>query len=529
MSGESRRHSRLIAIFASGTLFSRVLGMVRDMVWVTVPLASRETFLFAFQLPNMLRDMIGEGATNAAIIPVLAESREEDSEEEFKSLISASMSAMLVVLGVITALGVAILPYILPPGLAWFRRFSVGEAFDPERANEVVFIACWTFPYLFMIGMAAYMMGPLFTLRRYAVPSWAPALLNAAFIVTALGFQDRFADPAHALVLGAWLGGMAQLIVHYIALGRASGVWWPNFRIGHPRVRTMLFLLLPVIAGQSAGEINKLVNALFAMGLEEGTVNALFYANRLIQLPLSVFGVAVSVAILPSIAQSAARGRNDEILATLAYGLRQSFFLVVPAMVGLAVLGEPIVRLLFERGHNTPADTAMTYTATVYYGAGLLSFAWLKVIVSGFYAVKDTRTPVIIATICVLANVAMNFVLVGPMGYRGLALSTTVAYTLNFALLLVFASQRFGVLVNAGLLRALMRMALATAVMGLSAYGIYWCAIAGFPGTSLIAQLLQVFLPLLTAVAVYFGAGYALNIPECREFLVALRRRMPVE
>lgn len=515
-------HSRLAAIFAGGTLFSRVLGLLRDLVLVLIPAASRDAFIVAFKFPNMLRDLIGEGASNAAFVPVFSESLEKDSEEEYRELVSAAMSMMIVVLGTLTALGVFLLPHIIQL-LNVLQPLTRAEEVPQDRIDLMISLSCWTFPYLFFIGLAIFMMAPLFTMKRYAVPSWSPALLNIAIITTCLLLRDRFAEPAYALVVGVWLGGAAQLGVQYVALGRVSGVWRPNFKLAHPGVRTILWLLLPVLLGQSAGEINKLVDILFAASLEEGTVSALFYANRLVQLPLSIFGIATAVAILPSISRAAARGSNDAIRDTLMQGLRQSFFPVFPAMIGLMVMGRPVVRLLFEYQHFTPEDTTRTATALLFYAAGLLSFAWVKVAVSGFYGVQDTKTPVIIASGSMLLNILLNCVLVGPLGFRGLALATTISFTINFLFLYLFLCERFGRLWDAEFLGGLLRMAVAGIMMGVVAYGVYYNAVRLLPPDGVLTRAAVVFLPVAAAVIAYVTICWGLKVPELKNFLSVFR------
>ncbi len=525
MSEAKSSHTRFAAVFAGGTMFSRVLGLVRDVVWVVIPLASREAFIIAFRFPNMLRDLVGEGATNAAFVPVLAETLEHDGDAGFRELTSALLSAMLVLLLVLTGVGLLALPFILEGGLSLLSPITGESAKPPDQVALLTALTLWTFPYIFFIGMTVFLMAPLFVKGHYGTPSWAPALLNVAFIVACLFFRDSFSDPAYALVLGVWLGGIAQLAVQYIALGRVTGVWLPNFKLRHPGVRTAFVLLVPVAIGQSAGEVNKLVDLMFAASLPEGSVNALFYANRLVQLPLAVFGVATAVAILPGISRSAARGDHAEFRATLVAGFRQSCFLVTPAMFGVLALAAPITRLLFEYGENTPVETERTAVAIMYSGAGLLSFAWVKVAVQGFYAFKDTRTPVAAAATSMLLNIVLNFALVGPLGFRGLALSTTIAYTVNFFVLYAFLARRHGALVTGELVSVLARIAAASIAMALAARWIHDLLAYVFGTDTLTARSLAVLPAIMVAAVVYCALARALRLEDLHEFLRVLKRR----
>lgn len=522
----AREHSKFAAIFAAGTLFSRILGLIRDLVWVAlIPVASLEAFIVAFRFPNMLREIIGEGASNAAFVPTFTEALTKKNEEEFRELVSAVMSAMIIILGLMTLLGVLLLPSIIS-SVTFLEKFVDKGPIPPEKIALITELSLWTFPYLFMICMAIFCMAPLYTLKHYVTPSWTPALLNIAIIFSCVFFRNSFAEPAYALVLGIWLGGMAQMIVQYLALGKYAGIWIPNFKLNHPGIRTILWLLVPVIIGQAAGEVNRAVDILFAAALpEEGSVRSLFLANRLVQLPLSVFAVATSVAILPSLSKSSAMGRNDEIRTTLMQGLRQSYFLVFPAMLGLMVLGKPVVSLLFQYGEFDTDDVDRTATALWIYAAGLLAFAWVKVTVTGFFAVKDTRTPVLIASGCMLLNILLNFVLIGPLGYQGLALSTTLSFTLNCIFLYAFLSVRFGPLWDAEYLTGLGKMSIASVFMAVVALGTYRITLGAVPDDGLISRLALVFVPMGLAGSAYAIISRSLRIPEYENLRSLLRRR----
>lgn len=526
MSDARAEHSRFAAIFAGGTSFSRILGLVRDLTFsALIPAVSFDAWVVAFRLPNMLRELIGEGASNAAFVPVFSEKLENESEEAFRETVSAAMGAMLMLLAGLTLAGIFAIPPILS-SLEFLETFTQREGVTQEWIAFLTDLSMFTFPYLFFIGMAVFCMAPLFTLQHYFTPSWSPALLNVSLIGACVLLRDAFVDPAYALVLGVWIGGLAQLAVQYVALGRIAGVWRPRIVLGHPDVRRMFLLLIPVVFGQAAGEVNRLVDTLFAASLpDEGTVRSLFLANRLVQLPLSIFAVATSVAILPTLSRSGARNAHEEIRETLLLGLRQSAFLVVPALAGLMVMGQPIVRLLFERGYFNPGDTRMTATALVIYAAGLLSFAWVKVCVTGFYAVQNTRTPVLIATGSMLFNILLNFALVGPLGYAGLALATTIAYTVNALFLYLFLWNRFGPLYDGAFVSTLIRIAAATLGMVAVTYAVY-VNLFGFLGDEgLAARLIVTLGPIAAAIATYLGLSRALHIEELGGFTSILRRR----
>ncbi|HDP35376.1 MAG TPA: murein biosynthesis integral membrane protein MurJ, partial [Candidatus Hydrogenedentes bacterium] len=439
----ARELSRFAAIFAGGTMISRALGLVRDMVFAhVIPGAALGSFLFAFSLPNMLRDMLGEGAVNAALVPVFTAARESGDHKEYRRAVASVMSMMLLIFFALTVIGVLLMP-LTPAVLSALRPFTGRELPQSEaELTETVRLMQWTFPYLFFIGAAVFAMAPLFVARRYGTPSWTPVLLNVSFIVCALCLRGYFANPAWALVVGVWLGGLAQMAALWFDMFRSVGVAWPRFHFRHAAVAQTVWLLLPVVFGQAAGEVNKLVDRFFAMSLGEDTVLALYISNRLVQLPLAIFGVAVAVAILPALSQSHAQRDAEKQRSLMLFGLRQSFFLSLPAMVALIVLREPVIRLIFERGEFDAAATERAAGALFYAGMGLVSFAWVKVLVQGFYARHDTRTPVVVAASCMLLNIALNLALVRPMGYQGLALSTSISFTVNFVALYLLHTRR---------------------------------------------------------------------------------------
>lgn len=471
--GETRELSRFAMVFASGTMLSRVLGLVRDMVFAhTIPSLPLGAFLFAFSLPNMLRDMLGEGAVNAALVPVFTAMREEHDEAGYKRAVASVMSMMLLIFAGLTVIGLLIMP-LTPMLLAALEPFT-GKAL-PQTEEELlttVRLMQWTFPYLFFIGAAVFAMAPLFVARRYGTPSWTPVLLNVAFIICAYGLRNQFANPAWALVVGVWLGGLVQMAVLWLDMFFHVGVVLPSFHFRHAAVSKTLLLLLPVIVGQAAGEVNKLVDRFFAMSLGEDKVLALYISNRLVQLPLSIFGIAVAVAILPALSQAYIQKDDTRQRRLLMFGLRQSFFLAAPAAAALIVLRQPIIQVLFERGEFGAQSTSQAASALFYASLGLVSFIWVKVMVQGFYARYDTRTPVIVATFSMLLNIVLNFIMVGPMGYQGLALSTSISYTVNFLALYFWYGKRRGMLWDKAFFRSFAAILTATGLFGFTLYGV---------------------------------------------------------
>ena len=515
----TRELSRFAAIFAGGTLVSRVLGLVRDMVFAyTIPGAARGTFFFAFSLPNMLRDMLGEGAVNAALVPVFTSIHEKGDKEEYRRAIASVMAMMLLIFAVLTVLGVLLMP-MTPTLLSAVSSFT-GEPLQQSEAelSEIVLLMQFTFPYLFFIGAAVFAMAPLFVARRYATPSWAPVLLNAAFILCAFFLRNRFENPAWALVVGVWVGGLAQMAVLWFDMFRNVGVVLPRFNLRHSAVTQTVWLLLPVIFGQAAGEVNKLVDHFFAASLGLDKVDALYYSNRLVQLPLAVFGVAVAVAVLPALSRAFIQQDEEKQRDLMRFGLRQSFFLVMPSMVALIVLRIPVIRLLFERGEFDATATQLAAGALFYAAMGLVSFAWVKVLVQGFYARHDTKTPVIIAACSMVLNIILNFALIRPMGYEGLALSTSISFTVNFIALYLMLNKKVGLLWTPSFARGIGIMCGAAAALGIAAHYSMILLEDAVGMDTLVTKFIVLAGASLAGGLAYGGICMAFSLPELQAF-----------
>lgn len=522
----SSRHSltRFMAVFAGGTMLSRVLGLARDMIIANyIPRASCEVFFFAFRFPNMLRDMLGEGAVNAAYVPLFSRSLEADGEAAFRRLVRACLGATLILFALLTAAGIALVPLV--PSVLGLLAPLTGEDPPPEAHVMLTLdVMRWLMPYLLLIGAAVFAMGPLFVTRHYGTPSWSPVLLNVALIGCCLLARDWFSDPVWALVAGVWLGGVAQVAVMFHAMKKHTGVLLPSLELGHPGIRKVGLLLIPVILGQATGEVNKLVDAFFAYKLE--AVTTLYYANRMVQLPLSVFGMAVAVAILPTISAAVVREDHAEIRSTLMHGFRQSAFLVIPALAGLLLLGDSIMQLFFVHpgGEFSPGEARDAAAALSYYAWGLLGFAWVKVAVQGFFAVHDTKTPVIVASLSMAMNIGLNMALVGPMGFRGLALATSLSYAVNFLGLYVLLCRRFGPIYSVAFASGLLRVVLSSLVMAAAVYAVQRILAVQIPGDTPWREAVRVLAPVAAGVVVYPAACFALRLEDVTLLGRLLRR-----
>ena len=393
--------------FSTMTLVSRILGLARDVVLASVFGASRATdaFFVAFKIPNFLRRLFAEGSFSLAFVPVLSEYRERGDRAALKSLIDATAGSLIAVLLALTAIGVLAAPAVV-------SVFAPGFADEPEQqrlAGEMLRI---TFPYLLFVALTALAGGILNSLGRFAIPALTPALLNVSLIIAALAFSGHFEEPVKALAWGVLAAGILQLAVQLPVLARHRVLPIPRPDFAHPGVRRILKLMVPTLFGSSVAQINLLFDVLIASLLIEASISWLYYGDRLMEFPLGLFGVALSVVILPTLSSQHARASHADFRATLDWAVTLGWLIAVPAAVGLATLAAPIAATLFGYGAFGEEDVRMTALALIAYCAGLPAFIGVKILAPGFYARQDTGTPVRIAVIALVANMGLNIVFV---------------------------------------------------------------------------------------------------------------------
>src|SRR5262245_57304807 len=444
------------------TLLSRMTGLVRDVVIGSVfgASSSADAFFVAFRIPNLLRRVVGEGATAAALVPVVTEYFTSHPRTEALAMVRALFGIGLAVLLVLTAAGVIgaePLVHLFAPG------------FTPAKLALTVALTRITFFYLLCIGLVALTMGVLHALRHFAAPAFAPILLNLALIGCALWLPAHLAEPAFSLAYGVVIGGVCQFLWQLPPLARL-GVplvpqWWPN----HPAVRRIDLLLLPVLFGAAVYQISLLVNTLLASLLKEGSVSALWYASHLFEFPMAIFVSALSVAALPSLATQAQQQDLAGVCASLGFALRLVNLVTLPAAVGLVVLAVPITSVLFFHGAFNAEHVLATAAALQGFAVGLWSVAIARLFSSCFYALADTRTPAYTGTVAFAANLGFSLMLMGEitisaetrsmarlfaslsrsfavydLGVAGLALAASLAATVNLVLLGSLLRRRLG-------------------------------------------------------------------------------------
>jgi putative peptidoglycan lipid II flippase len=428
---------RSSALVGSMTITSRVLGLLRDIVIAAFVGASAnaDAFFVAFKIPNFLRRLFAEGAFSQAFVPVLADYKQAGSVAAVKALVDRVAGVLGGTLLLITSLTILAAPVVT-------AIFAPGFVSQPEKYQLTTEMIRITFPYLLLISMTGFCGAILNSYGRFAVPAFTPVFLNLSLIFAATVASPWFDEPVFALAWGVFLAGVIQLLFQFPFLYRLDLVPRPIWDTKDEGVRRILKLMVPALFGVSVSQINLLLDTVLASFLPTGSVSWLYYSDRLAELPLGVFGIAIATVILPNLSAHRAASREGQFSLTLDWAMRSVLLIGVPAAVALILLAKPILITLFQYGALTPSDVDMAALSMRAYSLGLIAFMLVKVLAPGFYARKDTATPVKIGIVAMVANMVMNLLFVVPLmyywniGHLGLALATSVAAYLNAGLLL---------------------------------------------------------------------------------------------
>jgi putative peptidoglycan lipid II flippase len=500
------------------TLLSRLTGYLREKVVALLFGAGARTdaFIVAWRIPNMLRDIVGEGAMSSAFIPVYAHVEASRSEEEARAFVGRVLGTFAFLLAALTVAGIAFSPLLVDLLAHDFRA-------NPWQFALTVSLNRWIFPYIFLVSIAALFQGVLNAHGKFAVSAAAPVFMNVGFIGATLVLVPRLAEPSYALAAGVLLGGVLQMAVQWPQLKRLRAVGRPALGWRDPDVRTLLILMAPRLFAYGINTINITFATRFATQLGTSNVSRLYFANRLKELVLGGFAVALATAILPLLSRQAVSKNREEFKTTLAFALRLIAFVTVPATVGLIVLRVSILRVLLQGGEFRGEDTRATAGVLATLSAGLFFFAVVRVVVPAFYALKDTRLPVLAAFADSVVFLLGCSLLVTRMGLPGIGLSASIAAAVNVLILLGTLRRREGRLRGREILRSLFRIALASLVMGaalvLSERFLDPASMRILPAASTLAVLI------LGATGVYWGCAHLLGAPEPAELKrIAWRR-----
>ena len=474
------------SIVSMMTLVSRISGLVRELLIASAFGASATTDAFnvAFRIPNLLRRLFAEGAFSQAFVPILAESRNRQGDEATHAMVNAVATVLALTLGATCVLGV-----IGAPAVVWVMASGLKASGGFDAA---VVMTRWMFPYIGFMSLVALSAGILNTWGQFAIPAATPILLNVAMILAAaLGapaLRHLGIEPVYALALGVMVGGILQLAVQWPALRRLGMV--PHLRLGpqgisqawhHPGVRRVLRQMAPAVMGVSVAQLSLLVNTQIASHLGAGAVSWLTYADRLMEFPTSMLGVAVGVVLLPQLSRAQARGDRQEFSELLDWGLRLVLMMALPCAVGLLVFAKPMVAVLYHYGHFSAHDVDQTVKALSCYGVGLMGLIGVKVLAPGYYANQDIRTPVRIGISVLVVTQVFNAIFVPFLGHAGLALSIGLGSLVNAAWLLLGLKRSGRYLPQPGWTHFALRVVGATLVVGvmlwLLAHRLDWIAL----------------------------------------------------
>jgi len=495
---------------------SRIFGFLRDAViaWFFGAGMVSDAFFVAFRIPNLLRRLFAEGALTVTFIPVFTEQLSRNGKEAALKMAAATFRLLSVILALAAVCGVLLAPLIV-------RVIAPGFIDAPQQFALAVTLTRIMFPYIFFVGLVALSMGVLNVFGYFAAPALAPVFLNMAMIGSVFLISPHLERPVIGLAVGVLIGGGLQLVLQLPFLIRSGVRLRQKAGWLHPALRKVGFLMLPAVPGAAVYQINILVGTLLASMLSAGSISCLYYADRLIQFPVGIFAIATATAALPSFSRQVAAKEMDALKRTFTRTVNMVFFITAPAMVGLIVLRKPIVDLLFKRGAFGEETAALTASAVLYYAIGLWAVSLVKIVVTTFYALQDTRTPFKTGCISIAANIILGILLMVPLGHRGLALAASLASILNLVLLGRAIQVKFGSLdwqamgLSAGL------TLFSSAMMG----GIvYWVADRMIqPGGGLLAG---VAVCVTVGVIVYGSLSFVLKRPELdKVFSGCLNRR----
>jgi putative peptidoglycan lipid II flippase len=501
------------------TFSSRILGFIRDMVLARLfgATPAADAFFVAYRIPNLLRELFAEGSMSSAFIPVFTEYQTLRSKRDAWELASAVFTTLLTVVTGITIIGI-----VAASGIVWL--LAPGFHDDPVKLGMTTLLTRIMFPYLIFISLAALAMGILNSLRAFAAPAFSPVFFNIFIIGCAYFLSPTLPEPILGVAIGVVAGGAAQFAMQLPGLKLRGMLFGFRFEPGHAGVRRIGWLMVPSLLGLSVTQINITVSTVLSSFFAGGPTY-LFYGMRLIQFPLGIFGVALATAILPTLSSQAARQALDELRTTLGFGLRMILFIILPAMLGLILLREPIVHLFFEHGSFTHDDTVATATAVLCYAVGLWAFAGVRIIVSAFYSLQDTKTPAMTAAVAVGANVVLSLIFMRPLGVAGLALATAVAAMLNGAILVAVLNRRLGGVEWLSISRSCVRAVAACVPLALACWWVAGAQVWSHPN-DWIAKSVMLFVAVGLSVTGYLGVHAMMRSEELDVVWGMVRRKI---
>lgn len=508
------------------TFISRIFGLLREQTFAGLFGAGAFTDAFnaAFRIPNLLRDLFAEGALSSAFVPIFSEYKSLKSQQETNELANIVISALITVIGIICAAGIFFSEDIV-------RYMAPGFENTPGKIELTVLMTKITFPFLILVSAAAVFMGMLNSHGRFFIPAFAPTLFNLGMIVSGFSicyiFKYSGQPPIIGMAWGVLLGGSMQMMIQYLSLKKLNYRFKFILKFKHEGLIRIFKLMLPAAIGLAATQLNVFINTWLASQLSDGAISYLNYSFRLMQLPIGIFGVAISSVTLPTIAAQIAKGEKDKLAGTITSSLSLVFLLTIPATFGLIFLREPIISLLYEHGRFTRTDTVNTGYALLGYSVGLFGYSAVKILAPVFYAFNETKIPVAASITSVACNIFLNFILIKQYSYFGLAIATSIAMILNFFILFAFIKLRIRAVAVKKIIYSFFKITLASLFMGILLFyiydGVFIYIKPLFFGFNTLYNLFTLSILIPLGMMVLFNLGDKLKVEEVNTLSAVLR------
>ena len=557
---EPKKHAsvaRSAGIVSIAVMFSRVFGLIRETIFARFFGAGflYDAFIVGFRIPNLLRDLFAEGALSAAFVKVFTDYQLKNSEAEAWRLASLVFNGLAVVLSVVTVLGILLSP-LLVKAITYNYLGDPNHYYPAEKAALATTLMQLMFPFILLVALAALAMGVLNTKGRFGVPASASTAFNIASIIAGLVLAfwlsggswerstDKLAIPSDAaqwaiigMSIGTLVGGAAQLLIQVPSLFKVGFRFSLGLSFRDEGVRRVMRLMAPAIIGTGAVQVKVVVDTIVASGIDGGA-SWLSYAFRLMQFPIGIFGVAIGTAAIPTLSRLVAEDNFDKFRSTLSDAIKLVFLLAIPSAFGLIVLGDPIVRMIYERGEFDAFDTNMTAWALTAYSIGLAGYAAIKVLSPAFYALDDAKTPMYVSLASILIHVPASFGLmqllstvgVSPerpngFGHAGVALATSIVATVNFIALVVFMRRRISRLNGREIATSLVKILIASSAMAAAAYGSYYFIHARLGGAGIVRAAIEVFVPMALGGLIFVAFAKLLRVTEVEKLYSIFSRK----
>lgn len=517
---ENSKVAKAAGIVGAATMISRVFGLLRDTFIAAIFGANwmTDAFWVAYRIPNTSSRLLGEGSLTASFVPVFTEHLQKKTKEEALELAYNAFTILSIIVTFVSILGIIFSPVIV-------RVIAPGFVSQPKQFALAVFLNRLMFPYIFVISIGALCMGILNSFRRFVSPALSPVMLNISIIFSALALRSFFAEPITALAVGVLIGGLLQLSLQWPFLRKCGVKFKLRFNFKHPGLKQIGVLMMPAILGAGITTINVFVGTILASLLPGGSVTYLFYADRIVELPLGVFAIAIGTASLPSFSSHAAAGDMDELKSSLSFSLRLMLFLTIPSTFALMVLNLPIISVLFQHGAFDAQAAVYTGQALFFYGIGLWAFSLVRVFVAMFYSLQDSKWPMRAAIISFVINLVFSLALMYPMKHKGLALANSISAIANVFVLSFMLRKKIGNFFDNSFYKSIFKIILSSFIMVgaimIFDYFLPWNIYADFK-----IKLIYLCSTVFIGVCVFFTSAYLLKSQEIHSLVNALKKRL---